>query len=282
MKSYSEWDRQRHLGENFFRDLGRGVSNFNKAVHGQPTVDYGTIDQQAKASEQARAQRDDPNVKQNKYMAFKKSLFTKFFQLATIKKAPFRARAEQALDNLAKSFTMGYKIHVRDLDELLLAIHTDQDVDEQLKAHTFTDHYRLMMFIQQVFDHDPTVWYNPDARTREDRFPPGAVLNTDEMNSYMDHWQDSPFRHRYKGPEAAAPVTGTGGGAVPPVSNGQEFIDWMLKTFIVGNAKQKGKNIAFPAMQLQAHEWKELADIMARQAGITLTPADYARLKDLA
>lgn len=176
----------------------RAISN----IHGllkdptQGAVDWDAVQKQqqdAAQQQQVVGQRNDPAIRSQKYQilvrAFENALFSR------VRLGPkFTQQVGKALENIAKSYTLGYQVRASDLHEILLTIHRSKSTSPIVKTETFPDHYRLLAFLNQVFDHHPETWWNPDARNEKERFPPNFSYNRDEMKLYFTQWKKNPFR----------------------------------------------------------------------------------------
>ena len=247
-----------------FKHHFNGLINALKGGNQQPQApDPAEIEKQRQLAE-----RNDPATRQRK-----SNLLYDAFMGALTQEVKLRSQlpiVQRAVSNIAKSFTLGYRIQAADFHQILLAIHRSKGVNPMVKTERFSDHFRLMNFFKQVFEHHPETWYNPQATDPHERFAPNAVVNQDDFEIHHDAWNNSPHNYKNKPEpgEANAPNSPTG------VSPGkQTVVQEVIEMFKSGNA-----NVSFGAL-------KTIAQTLYKKAienGVQVELGDLNDLKTIA
>lgn len=255
MLDYRLWLEIHNLREAGFADFRQKLGNFISGRSNQPQ-------QPASQPQSQQSNNNDPQVKGQKFQKLFKDFqnaFSRKIGEGIDKLSPeASAKIYHGLSNIAKAFTFGIRVHMSDVNEILLALHTAKDVNDLVKFETFSNHERVLKFLQQVFEQNPDTWYNPHATSDAERFPPGTAYSEKELKKYGGAWQESPFRS--KTPE-------------PQDLQGYTIVDQLLDMFKDSNTNVhlSDLNAFADALYKKAHE-----------QGLNVQMGDLNKLKDLA
>lgn len=171
-------------------------------------VDWDAIDPSHAAAErkykrsQSFGDPDDPAVRESKYKKLARLLYTAASQAAPKARPETLAILKKSMSNIAASMTLGRPILYQDVENMLVAVHKDKRVNNDILQRYWRHHLGVFdSIIEPIFQSNPDVWYNPQATTRTEKYPPGTELETNEWRIASQKWMSSPFRSK-KGVEA--------------------------------------------------------------------------------
>lgn len=201
--------------------LGRGFMNLTNRLMGKPEIDWSAVDsRQAQQTQQQMRQnvtqgtKDDPQVQQQKYNILNKLFRNGILNLMTRglgtkdSKIMLKPRGvkmiQDALSNLAASFTLNKPIRMTDIEQILIAVNQYSAGKslrfDKLRNHQFANPATVLRMLQDIFNRDKRVWYDPDARNVAEQYPPRSTFNPSELQAAMGQWENSPYKYQPKLP----------------------------------------------------------------------------------
>lgn len=246
--------------------FGRVLQNIGHRIMNptQGNIDWNTIDQNAKQA----AERDEPAIRQQKEQLLYNDFVRDFHSKVKLngKDVPI---VDRALGNIAKAFTLGYQLPTTDVHAILLAIHRAKQVPPEMKTEIFPDHYRLIAFFRQIFDHDPKTWYTPNAKNPRERFPPHFNVSEPELETYYSGWRKSPYNFKNVQKQAAAsPATAEPAPQKPEKTVVDQVVDMM----------HNRANMPYSALEAMADALYDAAV----KSGLPVEYGDKQKLRDAA
>lgn len=216
--------------------LGRGFMNLTNRLMGKPEIDWSAVDsRQAQQTQQQMRQnvtqgtKDDPQVQQQKYNILNKLFRNGILNLMTRglgtkdSKIMLKPRGvkmiQDALSNLAASFTLNKPIRMTDIEQILIAVNQYSAGKslrfDKLRNHQFANPATVLRMLQDIFNRDKRVWYDPDARNVAEQYPPRSTFNPSELQAAMGQWENSPYKYQPKLPTDTQPDTSDPAGDQP-------------------------------------------------------------------
>lgn len=138
---------------------------------------------------------DDLETQKTKFKMFFKYLILGFKKY--IPDIDNNAAIKEHLKNIARAFTLGRRVEVRYLDELLIAIHQDHSILPVYKTSTFSDHYKLLRYIREIYESKSSLWYDKNEKYS---IHPDHTIHKSDLENLVHQWSRSP--NRYKIPKA--------------------------------------------------------------------------------
>ena len=198
--------------------FGRTWMDLKNKFTGKPAVDWDAVDKQQQQAQQQQAikgTKDDPEVQNQKYETLKTLFHNGIFNLIPKGKTsdgkPMSAlktkgatMVDEALTNLAASFTLNKPIRMTDIEQILIAVNQYSSGRslkmDQLRSHQFLNHATILRMLQDIFSGDKRVWYDPEAHSTQEQYPPRSTFNPQELKAAMTQWESSPYKYVPKMP----------------------------------------------------------------------------------